>query len=311
MAEIWDMHIHPYFDEAIQGLGMPFTSLARELEHRGTTHFQHDARRPISLSEMLSHLDEANINSGIVVNVQSIRWSTAPLPNALLADMLRPYAPRLRFFASVDPHQGNAAARELERSLREDGAVGLKLHPSYQDFCPSDRKLAYPLFEICQSFGVPVLLHCGTCWLRGVPIEPSRPIYVDQAALDFPELRLILAHGGWPWTEELIAVMWRHDHVYADLSGNLPRFLSPLLWHYANVGSLGRRFLFGSDYPYISPKAWLAGFAELNEWFYPPEGRMETWREGVKERILGQNFVELMGPVLAGRPKCNKNRQEG
>ena len=302
MLDIWDMHVHPYFEEAIQGLGLPFTSLAQSVEQAKTAHFAGDSGRAITLEQTIAHMDEADITGAVLVNVQSARWAS-PLPNALLAEKLRPYASRLRLFASVDPHQGRAAADELERSLLEDGAIGLKLHPSYQNFYPTDRQLAYPLFEICQSFGVPVLLHCGTCWLHRVPIEPSRPVHVDQVALDFPELRIILAHGGWPWTEELIAVMWRHENVYVDLSGNLPRFLPSLLWHYANIGTLGRRMLFGSDYPYISPKAWLAGFADLNEWFYPPENRMETWREGVKERILGQNFADLMGPLLSRRPR--------
>ncbi|SRR5581483_5278250 len=298
-VDVWDMHVHPYFEEVIGGLGPPFTGLSEALKHSGSAHFAGDALRPISLDQTVGHLDEAGVTGAIVVNVQSARWAR-PLPNELLADRLRPYAPRLRFFASVDPHAGKAAAYELERTLREDGAIGLKLHPSYQDFAPCDRELAYPLYEICQAHGVPLLLHSGTCWLHHVPIEPSRPIHVDQVALDFPELRIIMAHGGWPWTEELIAVMWRHRHVYVDLSGNLPRFLPPVLWHYANIGALSRKFLFGSDYPYVGPKAWLEGFAALGSWFYPPENRVETWRPGAKERILGRNFLDLMGPLLSG-----------
>ncbi|MDE3077186.1 MAG: amidohydrolase, partial [Chloroflexota bacterium] len=292
MPRIWDMHVHPYFDEAVQGYGIPFSRLAESLQHSRTAHFSGDSSRPISLQETVEHLDQAGAEGGIVVNVDSVRWGSQ-VSNAGLAERLRSFAPKLRFFPSVDPNRGPAARRELERSLREDGAIGLKLHPSYQDFFPNDRKLAYPLYEICQAAGVPVLLHSGTCWLHQVPIEQSRPIHLDQVALDFPDLRLILAHGGWPWADELIAVVWRHQHVYMDLSGNLPRFLPAVIWHYANIGAVGRKMLFGSDYPFISPRQWVEAFSAFNEWFYPQENRVETWREGVKERILGQNFVDL------------------
>ncbi|MHB8620990.1 MAG: hypothetical protein ACYDAG_15695, partial [Chloroflexota bacterium] len=76
------------------------------------------------------------------------------------------------------------------------------------------------------------------------------------------------------------------------------RFLPPTIWHYANIGAVGRKVLFGSDYPFVSPAQWIAGFAGLNEWISPPDNRVEHWRDGVKDRILGQNFADLMGKLL-------------
>ena len=189
-------------------------------------------------------------------------------------------------FASVDPHRPNAP-EEVERLVRDHHVRGFKFHPNIQAFFPDDRAF-YPVYEAIQAAGVPALFHTGHSGIGtglpgggGIRLKYSNPIHVDDVAVDFPELKIVLAHPSFPWQDEAISVALHKRQVYIDLSGWSPKYFPPQLVRYANT-RLRERVLFGSDFPMITPDRWLADFEQAD------------FEDDVRPLILKENAVRLL-----------------
>jgi predicted TIM-barrel fold metal-dependent hydrolase len=189
-------------------------------------------------------------------------------------------------FASIDPSRGAEAVSEAKRLVASGGIRGLKLHPPLQQFFPNDR-MAYPLYEVFAEAGLPVLFHTGHSGIGtgmpgggGVRLKYGNPMHVDDVAVDFPELKIILAHPSFPWQDEAISVCLHKPTVYIDLSGWSPKYFPPILIQYANT-LLKRKMLFGSDYPLITPDRWMTDFAGI------------AIRDEVRPLILKENAARL------------------
>jgi predicted TIM-barrel fold metal-dependent hydrolase len=191
-------------------------------------------------------------------------------------------------FASIDPAKGKMGVREARRLIEDYGVRGFKFHPSSQGFYPNDRK-AYPLYEVIAGAKLPALFHTGQTGVgAGVPgglgirLKYSNPMYVDDVAVDFPDMPIILAHPSFPWQDEALSVATHKPTVYIDLSGWSPKYFPPSLVQYANT-LLKDRVLFGSDYPVITPDRWIADFEKLP---IKPE---------VRPLIMKENAARLLG----------------
>jgi len=191
-------------------------------------------------------------------------------------------------FASIDPAKGRAGAREARRLVREFGVRGFKFHPTMQGFYPNDR-MAYPLYEAIAEEGAITLFHTGQTGVgagmrggMGMRLKFSNPIYLDDVAVDFPDMPIILAHPSFPWQEEALSVATHKPNVYIDMSGWSPKYFPPILVQYANT-LLKDKMLFGSDWPAITPDRWLSDFAKIEI------------RDEVRPRILKENAKKLLG----------------
>ncbi len=191
-------------------------------------------------------------------------------------------------FASIDPTRGPAGVQEAKRLVAEGRVRGLKLHPPLQQFSPDDR-IADPLYEVFAEARLPVLFHTGHSGIGtgmpgggGVRLKYGNPMLVDDVAVDFPEMPIILAHPSFPWQDEAISVCLHKPTVYIDLSGWSPKYFSATLIQYANT-LLKHKVLFGSDYPLITPDRWLADFETI------------AIRDEVRPLILKDNAVKLFG----------------
>jgi uncharacterized protein len=189
-------------------------------------------------------------------------------------------------FASVDPHRPNAA-EEVERLARDHGVRGFKFHPNIQAFFPNDRAF-YPVYEAIEAAGVPALFHTGHSGIGtglpgggGIRLKYSNPMHVDDVAVDFPGLQIVLAHPSFPWQDEAISVALHKQQVYIDLSGWSPKYFPQQLVSYANT-QLRDRVLFGSDYPLITPDRWLADFERAD------------FKDEVRPLILKENAIRLL-----------------
>ena len=190
-------------------------------------------------------------------------------------------------FVSLDPTRGPEAVREAKRLVGE-GARGLKLHPPLQQFSPND-PLAYPLYEVFAEVRLPVLFHTGHSGIGtgmpgggGVRLKYGNPMLIDDVAVDFPDLPIILAHPSFPWQDEAISVCLHKRTVYVDLSGWSPKYFSATLVQYANT-LLKHKVLFGTDYPLITPDRWLSDFEKI------------AIRDEVRPLILKDNALKLFG----------------
>ena len=191
-------------------------------------------------------------------------------------------------FASIDPNKGKRGVEEAKRLIRDFGMRGFKFHPNIQAFFPNDRAV-YPFYEAIQEAGLPALFHTGHSGIGsglpgggGIRLKYSNPMYVDDVAVDFPELKIVLAHPSFPWQDEAISVALHKQQVYIDLSGWLPKYFPPQLVQYANT-ALRDRILFGSDYPMITPDRWLADFEQA------------PFKDEVRPLILKENAARLLG----------------
>lgn len=148
-------------------------------------------------------------------------------------------------FASIDPTTEDAPAATVEGYIRA-GARGLKLYPSYQFFYPNEPR-AYPLYEVCARHGVPVLLHIGSSVIPGTRLKYCDPIHLDDVAVDFPELTLVMAHGGRGfWYDACAFLAAQHANVYIDVAGLVPDQLRSL---FPRLDRLVDKIVFGSDWP--------------------------------------------------------------
>jgi len=191
-------------------------------------------------------------------------------------------------FASIDPTRGAEAVREAKRLVASGGIRGLKLHPPLQQFFPNDR-VAYPLYEVFAEAKLPVLFHTGHSGIGtgmpgggGVRLKYGNPMHIDDVAVDFPGMPIILAHPSFPWQDEAISICLHKPEVYIDLSGWSPKYFPASLIQYANT-LLKHKVLFGSDYPLITPDRWMADFEKID---IRPEVRPLILKENAR-RLLG------------------------
>jgi predicted TIM-barrel fold metal-dependent hydrolase len=170
--------------------------------------------------------------------------------NDEVAAQVAAHPDRLTGVAAVDLRRPLQAVRELRRAVRELGFVALRVVPWLWGLPPNDRRY-YPLYAECVDLGVPFCTQVGhTGPLR--PSEPGRPVpYLDDVALEFPELTIVAGHIGYPWTEEMIALARKYPNVHIDTSAYTARRYPPELVAYL-AGGGRRKVLFGSNHPMIT-----------------------------------------------------------
>lgn len=155
---------------------------------------------------------------------------------------------RFRIMANVNPHLHGPPVAELERQRALGPVAGLKLHPVHARFAPNEAVL-WPLYARCEELGLPVVIHCGTSVFPGAVNRFADPALIDEVAGAFPDLRIVLAHGGRGWWYDaagFIALM--RDNVWIEISGLPPKKL-PQYYRNFDLGRLGRKFIFGTDWP--------------------------------------------------------------
>jgi uncharacterized protein len=264
------------------------SSLSPELMAASAAYFKAQGHRQPTIDEMATYY-RARSMAAVVFTVDAEHHTGHPaISNDEVASSCAAHPDVLIPFASIDPHKGRAGVREARRLVAEHGVRGFKFHPSLQGFSPDD-PIAYPLYEAIEELGVPALFHTGQTGIgAGVPggggirLRYSNPMLVDDVAVDFPQLRIILAHPSFPWQDEALAVATHKPYVYIDLSGWSPKYFPPQLVRYANT-LLQDKVLFGSDYPVLTPDRWLADFEQLEI------------KPAVRPKILKENAARLLG----------------
>jgi predicted TIM-barrel fold metal-dependent hydrolase len=193
----------------------------------------------------------------------------------------------IQSWAAVDPFKGESAIHEARRAIQELGMLGFHFHPIMGHFAVNDRRL-YPLFEVINELKAPVMIDVGTTGMgagmpggMGARLRHAHPEAIDELAADFPNLTILAAHPGWPWVDEMTAVVLHKGNVFWELSGWAPKYFPPQL-KVDIRGRLKDKILFGSDYPSI-PHERL--FREWNELAYSDD---------VQERIFYRNAERVL-----------------
>jgi predicted TIM-barrel fold metal-dependent hydrolase len=277
-----DVHVH--VQASVRAAGAPSQRLEEMAEY-----FRADDVAAHTVPSIAEYYRSRRM-AAVVFGVDTVADGDSPgkPSNEEIAELAAEHADVLIPFASVDPARGADAVARARR-LAGGGVVrGFKFHPNLQGFFPDDRAV-YPLYEVLQEHGMVALFHsghtgvgAGTRGGGGVRLKYSNPMHVDDVAVDFPDLKIILAHPSFPWQDEALSVALHKPNVHIDLSGWSPKYFPPSLVQHANT-LLKNKMLFGSDFPVITPDRWLADL-----------DRTEI-RESVRPLILKDNAVRLLG----------------
>ena len=242
--------------------------------------FPAELRPGVPLETYLEKMDRARIQRSLLIAVRAgdlrIKGSFE-IPYARVADICQRYPDRFSGLAGVDPTRGMQGLRDLEYAVKEYGFVGAHLYPHWFGL-PPDHARYYPIYAKCCELEIPIMMQVGHCLrYQRERILPSvgRPITLDQIAIDFPELVLIGIHLGYPWTEEMISVVWKHEHVYIGSDAYAPRHWPESFVHFINTWGKDK-VLFGTDWPVIDPER---AITEIDTLELRPESKQKFLRD--------------------------------
>ncbi|MBD3308989.1 amidohydrolase family protein [candidate division KSB3 bacterium] len=211
---------------------------------------------PQPLDIFLAELDEAGVDQAVLLPIDCTTAHNCQIvANETIAELVEKQ-PRFIGFASVDPGR-KEAPRLVEQAVTQLGLKGLKLDPALQQFYPNDRNIAYPVYQTCSELNIPVMIHCGMSWAMAGLEKYAYPLPIEEIAIDFPSLRIIIPHVGWPWFTEAVMLALKHQNIYLDTSiiysGTPKDALRHVLAEQIGLPVLERslhyQVLFGSNYP--------------------------------------------------------------
>lgn len=216
-----------------------------------------DMRGGVTIDRYLTMMDAAGIEHSLLIAVRAgdRNWrGSFEIPYRTVAHWCERHPDRFSGLAGVDPTRGMEQLRDLEHAVKELGFVGAHSYPHWFKL-PPDAPRWYPIYAKCAELDIPIMMQVGQNLIYQKEVRlPSvaRPILLDQVAIDFPELTLIGIHIGVPWTDEMIAMAWKHERVFIGIDAYAPKHLPAGLLKYMNsYGS--HKVLFGTDWPVIAP----------------------------------------------------------
>lgn len=246
--------------------------------------------KPLSMTveAFIEQMNAMNVERAVIFNLDEETPSGLKgLPNDYYADIVKRHPDRFLGIGGIDPHKGLDAYREVRR-CHDLGLRGIAMRPFMFGIPPNHPKM-YPLYAACADLDMAVWFHLSINYST-LTMEVERPIYLDIVAQDFPTLKIIAGHGGWPWVDEMVAVAWRNPNVYIDFASYLPRYLAmpgagwDALMRYGN-SILQDRVLFGSTWLFMG-----SSIRELAD-----EVLTLPLKEEVKRKWLYGNAARLFG----------------
>ena len=274
-----DFHVHLPTPDWLDG------SMAGYVE-AAEAYFRAPVQRA-SLTELAGRYRGLNVRAVLLAWDAETATGRPRVPNETVAAACRDFPDVFTGLGSVDPHKGEAAVAEVA-NIAALGLHGVKFHPSLQAFAPDDPAY-WPVFAACQEHGLLALFHTGTSGIgagqpggQGIGLDYARPIRLDAVAAAHPGLTVVAAHFGWPWHMELVAMALHKSNVYIDISGWSPKRIPAELVRELR-GRLAGQFLWGSDFPFITPERCLI---ELESLDLP---------EPVLSRVLHENAARILG----------------
>lgn len=215
--------------------------------------------------------------------------------NDEVADYANKHEDKVVGFASVNPNDARAE-RELLRCVKKLGLRGLKLGPIYQNFDPVSRR-AMRIFGLANKLEIPIVIHQGTTFVRTGPLKYANPIQLEDAAIKFPNLKIVIAHLGHPWEDETAVLVRKQPNVFTDISGVHPRpfrFYHKMMT-FKEYGVLNK-IVFGTDFPFWTPGETILGVKKVNS--FAAEHNLPKISEEEINSIIYANFGKVFGSIL-------------
>ncbi|MEM3485469.1 MAG: amidohydrolase family protein [Candidatus Methanomethyliaceae archaeon] len=248
-----DFHTHPLLVKEMWERYPELERVARDV------FFIRNRAQP--LETFLLELDISGLNKAVLLPIDATTTRGAAIfSNEQIAELCQ-LSSRFIGFASVDPHAPNAP-EILEYAIKELGLRGLKLSPPTQEVFPNDASTMYPIYRKAANLGIPVIFHTGMSWEPRARLKYGHPLLIEDVAVEFPDLKIILAHFGWPWVLDAVALALKYPNIYLDTAclyfGNPKDFLAFVMKQQIPLSlvekSLCHKVVFGSDYPRVEIK---------------------------------------------------------
>ncbi len=257
----------------------------REAFYTGKVKVDRGTFEGISLDEMLARMDAAGIERAMLIAAKvgpAGHRACYHVPYALVAEAVARHPDRFLGLAGIDPTEGMAGVRALEKAVRDDGFIGAHLYPHWFELAP-DHARYYPFYAKCVELGVPIQMQVGQSLIydKSYPRRSvGQPITLDTVACDFPELTIIGIHIGIPWADEMIAMAWKHANVFIGSDAHAPRYWPASFVNYIN--SYGQdKVIFGTDFPVLDFAETMRQIDGLN------------LRPGPKRKFLRDNVIRI------------------
>ncbi len=260
MSNVIDAHMHIGKEELLSADIVDF------MKSKGSWK---NIENKISVEGILAALDKADIDKGVIFPLTFMppdgQWQKM---NDLTASYVEAHPDRFIGYGIINPLEIDASVKELERCFDTLEFYGIKLHPSMQEFYPHEENL-YPIYELCQEKGKVVLFHTGAS-VASHSDKYSHPILLDEIAVRFPALKMIIAHAGRPYYQDAALLVRKHKNVYIDICANLGRtggtYLLEQVLTWMKVYADGiKRALFATDYPVFDPRSALQDLQHIRE----------------------------------------------
>ncbi len=255
---------------------------------------------PASLDELLA--GSKPVDKSFVLAFKS-RYLDVEIPNALVAQYVRQHPEKLIGFAGIDPSDVQTALSDLRRARDELGLRGVTISPAAQDFHPTDSR-AMQVFAEAARLRMPVLVHQGVHFSMAAKMEFARPYLFDEVAREFPTLKIIIAHMGYPWIDECVVLLGKQPNVFADISNVLQRpwqaYQALMTAHEYGVMD---KLLFGSDFPRMSATASIEAIYSVNQ--VSIGTNLPSIPRQMLQSIVERDVLALLGlaaPSAAPRP---------
>jgi uncharacterized protein len=256
--------------------------------------------RPVAATTSWADYEQAfaDVDVSAVFTIARNRTRVDPALNDAVAAFVAAAPTRRIGFLSIHP-EVEGAEDELERARTDLGLRGIKLGPNYQIFDPLG-PAALRVYELAERHGLPVLFHQGASPVRDAPLRYAHPLLMDEIAIRFPELRVVLAHMGHPWQRETIVTIRKHPHLYADVSA---LFYRP--WSFyegmrlATEWNVLDKLLLGSDFPIATPAETVRGLRAVNDAIAGT--KLPTVPLDAIEAIVARDPLPLLGLEHPGR----------
>ena len=213
------------------------------------------------------------------------------VPNEFLSEFVKSDE-KLIGFASVDPHKTSAAS-ELRHAVKDLGLRGLKMYPITQHLYPND-SIMYPICEVAQELEVPILWHLSPTFRRDAPLKYSQPLLLEDLAIAFPDLRMIIAHAGFPHEVEVMAMLRKQPNVYAEISGCISQ---PYRFYNTMIAAVDYgvtdKLLFGSDWPLFTIEETIKFLKGVNA--FVNGTNLPKISDAVIDNIINHNGQKFLG----------------
>ena len=234
-----------------------------------------------SIESMIAKMDDAGVEKVFITQTKmwSYRnhWMYMDTSLDEVAQYTTKYPDRFVGLAGYNPFRIKESLQEIEQSVKQYNFKGVYVHIYGFDIPLCDPKM-YPLYSKCVELDIPVSMQVGHV-LEAMPSEHGRPIYLDRIASDFPELKMIGAHTGWPWVEELMSACYKWENIYFGIDGWMPKYLGPEIIHFMNSRMGMDRCVWGTN-----GLPWKESLDQLDQ---------IGLKDEVKRKVLRENAARL------------------